>query len=134
MDKIMTTLEVHSLVRIARQPKRQMVQLVGERGVILEIKDGYADVRCYCVSGGWGGGGWVDLDCLELDGGADLKAAHEAYEAKEAIYRTDCERRGNNWRAKFLQVSKKYGITLDQVREIYHELHDYDDSYPPKEE
>lgn len=113
---------VDDRVKIARQPSNQVVQLVGEIGVINEISaDGSL---CNITTFGLGlgssscGHGTVPTDCLEPFSSPVLEQKIAAREAELQQMLSEGEARTKRWRDLVFELSAKHHIPADVVEEI----------------
>ena len=115
-------MKVGDVIRVKEQPHTQFARIENERGFIEEIEDGEAQITTLSPDGQARGGGWIPLECLELE--TDLawhtaKTWHDAY-LERLLVQYDAHNK--RWKAKLQEVADKHGLTLQVVSDIFGEL------------
>jgi hypothetical protein len=122
----MSEFQEGDLVRIAKQPPNQLVQVQGLRGYIDEVFEG--DAGCLYsfkelpVDGRCGGGGTVPAEYLVHDDGEDLKQRKAAADARAVAYCAEIEGRTAKFTAGLEKIAEEFDLTLDLLRQIHREL------------
>jgi shikimate kinase len=115
------------LVRIVKQPPYVVVQVIGEVGILSEIKENYSIFDAIRRNGSVGGGGAVPLDCLVLEQSAEWLRAKDIYLANQAKILKEAEDRTARYKALLKETAEKYGVTQEAAIAIHSALssHNY---------
>lgn len=113
----MTEFKEGDRVRIARQPSNQWVQLVGEVGLIEEIRGGLCNIQTFSTNGtsGWG---TVPLDCLEPYRSPLLEQKIAERQADLDRVRRQCEARQRDWQKLVGDTAAEFSLPTDTVATI----------------
>jgi hypothetical protein len=126
-------MKIHDMVRVKYQPQMQpYVKIEGLMAVITSIQDGCANISELQLSGlAYGGGGTVELECLEIpkDASAPWRAAHAVYKANVSQWEMDEEDAKaeeaalNKQRLKGIQlVAEKNSVKPEFILKLLKEL------------
>ena len=106
-------------IRVAKQPSNQWVGIVGEVGVIDEIKDDYAQIDTFDLKRQkQSGSGSVPIDCLEPYSDSRLRAALETREREMAATLAACEARQKKWSELVRKVATENGISCELAEKV----------------
>jgi hypothetical protein len=122
----MENIKVGDLVKVIKQPKSMLVDILGEHAYIEEIQiydlATYALINTLRPNGDIGGCGSVPIDCLEISAdpeysnAQDIRMKYLMQLHKEAIERT------NKYNDLLDSLSKKYSISKNDIEDIHKEL------------
>jgi hypothetical protein len=113
------TLQVGNLVRVVRQPSNQIVQLVGDVGVINEILNDMADITTIHLDGSAAGCGAVPLFCLEAEARPEWTLAYERKLVNDARVEREYNAFQAHMRAGMAEISRRFGLPEETCREIH---------------
>jgi hypothetical protein len=130
----MSEIKIGDMVKIVKQPKDVLQQIVGEVGFVIDIKttEKYGvmvSVEAIHKDGSGSGAGAVPYDCVELetsDEWANAKKLREEYMAK-MMAESNAFR--EKWDGAVVELSKQFKIDPASVEKIYKVLNDMLEEY-----
>lgn len=115
----MTKFNVGNFVTIIRQPNNQVVNLVGQTGIIDNINGDYAVITAYTeYSNSFGGGGIIPLSCLEINHDEKLKLAYKKYKTNFRDVELELFEYTKKFNEYIEEIAKRFNLTSDDVKTI----------------
>ncbi len=114
------------IVRVIKQPKNQIVQLIGEVGFITELNDKYpehANIETLKLNDDCGGCGTVPLDCLEIVDDPKWIEAKKKSDEKKAKSLAESIAYSDRYKKRIANIAKKFGLSVKTIRDIQQELY-----------
>lgn len=120
MRKIM--ININDIIKVIKQPKDLMAQILGEVAYVNEINADYISIRVINKDGTRGGGGWIPMACVEIENDPIYKVYKKAFDdADEKLYQ-DGLKRHKKWMEFVETIAKKYEVPSEKALKMFNEM------------
>lgn len=112
------------VVRIARLTSYFPADVLGKVCVVREIDEAkkFADVVAITGGGAHDGGGWLSIDCLELEPSPVWLAARDLFVEKLAAMQAQMQDRAARWKALVERLAAQHQLEPEVIESIHAEL------------